>query len=167
MGYATKQREALLNYLKDNPDRCFTVSDIVKDSGLPLGKATVYRALSYFTEAETVKKYITGEGDSALYQYSEKKTCESHFHLRCMRCGRLFHTECNVIGDMISHLESEHGFKIDAVHTTIYGVCRECDAAQTDATNSTATEEHSCEHNNSCRGVSSDDRGDDVTGAGK
>ena len=127
MKYSTRQRAGILEYLKDNPDRCFTVREIIAESGLDVGEATVYRALAGFVDEGNVKKYITGEGGGALFQYISSEECESHFHLKCLSCGQLFHTECEVIDEMVRHIESEHGFRVDAVHTTIYGICRECE----------------------------------------
>lgn len=129
MKYSTRQRTSLLEYLKANPDRCFTVREIIAESGLDMGEATVYRALAGFVGEGTVKKYIAGDGGGAIYQYVANDDCESHFHLKCLSCGRLFHTECEVIGEMVCHIEAEHGFRVDAVHTTIYGVCRECECS--------------------------------------
>lgn len=130
MKYTTRQRETILSYMRANPDRCFTVRDIIADGGLRVGEATVYRALSRFAADGIVKKYVLGDGGAALYQYvPETRDCESHFHLKCLSCGRVFHTECSVIDEMIRHVENEHGFRVDAVHTTMYGYCSECGAA--------------------------------------
>ncbi len=128
MKYSTRQRAELLEFLKSNPDRCFSVREIISGGRLAMGEATVYRALAHFVDEGTVKKYVTGEGGGAIYQYVENSSCESHFHLKCLSCGRLFHTECSVIGDMVRHIEEEHGFHVDSVHTTIYGVCSDCEA---------------------------------------
>ena len=128
MKYSTKQREAIRSYMRDNPDRCFTVKEIIAESGLDVGEATVYRTLAHFIGEGSVKKYLSGDGSGALYQYvQDAESCESHFHLKCLSCGRLFHTECHVIEDMVKHVEDEHGFRVDAVHTTIYGFCRDCE----------------------------------------
>lgn len=135
MKYSTRQRAELLDYLRANPDRCFSVREIISGGGLSMGEATVYRALSHFVDEGTVKKYVSGEGGGAIYQYVGDGECESHFHLRCLSCGRLFHTECSVIGEMVRHIEAEHGFRVDAVHTTIYGVCAECERKSREAQN--------------------------------
>lgn len=127
MKYSTRPRTELYDFLKENRDRCFTVKQIIEEGGLDIGEATVYRTLAAFAAEEKVKKFITGDGKGAIYQYAACDEHENHFHLRCMRCGELFHTECHVIEDMISHIEADHGFRVDAVHTTIYGVCRDCE----------------------------------------
>lgn len=127
MKYETRPRRELLAFLRENADRCFSVRDIIKESGLDIGEATVYRTLSAFTEEEKVKRYHTGDGKSALYQYAECNAAENHFHLRCMKCAKLFHTDCEVIEEMVEHIQKDHGFRVDAVHTTMYGVCGDCE----------------------------------------
>ncbi len=127
MKYATKQRKLLYDFFKNNPDSCFTVKEIITEGGLDVGDATVYRTLSAFVDENKIKKFHTGEGKCAVYQYAECNHEDSHFHLRCMSCGELFHTHCDVIGEMTKHIEAEHGFRVDAVHTTIYGLCRKCE----------------------------------------
>ena len=127
MKYSTKQKRAILEYMKAYPDRCFTVRELIAEGKLDVGEATVYRALSGFAADGEVKRYVSGDGGGALYQYaSADESCESHFHLKCLSCGRLFHTECHVIDEMTKHVEEEHGFRVDNVHTTIYGYCRDC-----------------------------------------
>lgn len=125
--YETRPRKLIFEFLKANADRCYTVREIIKESGLDVGEATVYRTLSAFTEEEKVKRYHTGDGKGALYQYAECHDRENHFHLRCMKCEKLFHTECEVIEEMVAHIEKHHGFRVDAVHTTMYGVCGDCE----------------------------------------
>lgn len=127
MKYSTRQRKQLFDFFKNNPDRCFTVKDVIAESELDVGDATVYRALSAFAEEGLLKKFHTGDGKCAVYQYAECGHDADHFHLRCMRCGELFHTHCDVIGEMAKHVEAEHGFHVDAIHTTIYGLCRKCE----------------------------------------
>ncbi len=125
MKYTTRQRQLLYDFFKSNPDRCFSVKEIISGAGLDIGEATVYRTLSAFTDEGKITKFHTGDGKGAVYRFSG---CDhgAHFHLRCISCGELFHTHCEVIDEMTKHIEAEHGFKVDAVHTTIYGVCGKC-----------------------------------------
>lgn len=127
MKYSTRQRALLYDFFKNNPDRCFTVKEVIAESGLDIGDATVYRTLSAFAEENKLKKFHTGEGKSATYQYAECCDDDLHFHLRCMRCGELFHTHCEEIDELVKHLKAEHGFRVDAAQTTIYGICGKCE----------------------------------------
>ena len=131
MKYSTKQKRAILEYMKAYPDRCFTVRELIAEGKLDVGEATVYRALSGFAADGEVKRYVSGDGGGALYQYaSADESCESHFHLKCLSCGRLFHTECHVIDEMTKHVEEEHGFRVDRFRTVFYGLCADCAAKE-------------------------------------
>ncbi len=127
MKYSTRQRAQIYDFFKNNPDKCFTVKDIIAEIGLDIGDATVYRTLSAFAEENKLKKFHTGNGKSAVYQYAACGRDDLHFHLRCMCCGQLFHTHCEEMNDVIKHIEAEHGFKVDAAHTTLYGICGKCE----------------------------------------
>ena len=92
--YNTKQKNELLEFFKENKDKCFLAKDIIKNSSISLGEATVYRTLSRFVEEGVLKKFISPGGGGAYYQYNEKSHgCDSHFHLKCVKCGTLFHME--------------------------------------------------------------------------
>ncbi len=127
MRYTTRQRKLLYDFFKDNPEKCFTVKEIIHGAGLDIGEATVYRTLAAFADEGKIKKFHTGDGKCAAYQFAECAEEEAHFHLRCTKCGELFHTHCEVIDEMTKHIEAEHGFKIDAGQTTIYGLCGKCE----------------------------------------
>ena len=90
--YETRQRDALLRFFRDQPDRCFSAGDILKEESLSLGQATVYRLLAHFAEEGELVRFVAPEGRGALYQY-KKDACRSHFHLKCGRCGKLIHME--------------------------------------------------------------------------
>ena len=48
--YKTRQREILLEFFKSNSDKCFLAKDIIKNSSMVLGEATIYRTLAKFVE---------------------------------------------------------------------------------------------------------------------
>lgn len=125
--YKTKQREKLLGFFKENKDKCFLAKDIIKNSEITLGEATIYRALSSFAKRGVLKKFISPGGGGAYYQYNEcEDKCSSHFHLKCVKCGTLFHMDCSFMLDMANHIKDEHGFSVDNSKTTLYGTCKNC-----------------------------------------
>ena len=125
--YRTKQRENLLEFFRDNKAKCFLAKDIIKNSSISLGEATIYRTLSKFTEDGILKKFISQEGGGAYYQYNEcMDSCSSHFHLKCVKCGELFHMDCSFLNEMTHHINKEHGFNVDNSKTTLYGTCKNC-----------------------------------------
>lgn len=130
MGYSTKQSRLIENVLKDNSNRHMTADEIfdkLKNCGEAVGKTTVYRHLEKLYADGVVRKFIGGDGDSACFQYANKgATCKSHYHLKCVECGELFHAECDFLNELSEHILCEHGFSVDGSKTILYGVCEHC-----------------------------------------
>ena len=129
-GYNTKQKENLLEYLIKNKQKHTNVQEIsafLSAEGTPVGVATIYRQLDRLVEQGLVRKYSFDGETSACYQYIEDdEQCRSHFHLKCLSCGRLIHLDCDHLADLTRHIEEEHGFDIDYSQTVFYGVCSDC-----------------------------------------
>ena len=131
-GYKTKQRELVLSYLKES-DRCMSAEEIIgglKTSGHTVSKTTVYRCLELFLREGQASKFISAQGESAVYRYSGGH--DSHFHLKCTVCGRTECADCGFINRMQEHFRDHHGFTVSKTHTVIYGICRECSATDTE-----------------------------------
>lgn len=126
--YSTRQRDAILAFLKEN-NAHVSASDIVlhlQEQGYKISTATVYRTLEKFERDGTVKKMLVGAGTSACYQYAGSECCDEHFHLKCIKCGKLIHLSCEFLNSMESHILEEHGFTVSSGRTVIYGICAEC-----------------------------------------
>lgn len=125
--YNTKQRQALSDFLKQNRSRQFSINEIteaVKDSGI--GKSTLYRNVSRLVTEGEVRRF-RGEGKSVLYQYvGHDHGCNSHFHLKCNGCGRLFHVDCQSVMGISEHISRHHDFAVDVGNTVFYGTCGSC-----------------------------------------
>lgn len=128
--YKTKQRENILNYLKENEKKHITAEEIIehfKKIENPIGKSTVYRYLDNLVAENIIRKYISQERGSACFQYVENKEgCINHYHMKCIKCGALFHLDCNEITELESHIFKEHHFKLDICKTVLYGTCSKC-----------------------------------------
>ena len=126
--YSTRQRALILEFMKESGSH-HTVSDIVeglKSQGVNIGIATVYRALDRLTATGEVKKFVIDEKSGACYQYASTLECNRHFHLKCIRCGKLIHLSCEFLSEMEKHILQDHGFVVSAGKTVIYGVCNAC-----------------------------------------
>lgn len=128
--YKTRQRTQILECLKQNSEKHLTADEILeqlKKLNIEIGKSTVYRTLEKLIEENKVRKYLSHEGESACYQYvDESLNCTRHFHLKCVRCGRLIHLECEYLADLERHVFDCHKFTVDNTKTVLYGVCEEC-----------------------------------------
>ena len=129
-GYKTKQREKILEHIKDSMDKHITAAEIVaqlNEAGPAVGVATVYRYLDKLVELGYVRKYILDDKLGACYQYvHNNEDCDEHFHLKCVECGELFHISCDYMQGIDTHVLEHHGFRIDNTKTVLYGKCKSC-----------------------------------------
>lgn len=131
-GYNTSQKEKLMDFLISNSEKHTSVQEIsayLRSEGTPVGTATIYRQLDRLVESGTVRKFIIDGKTSACYQYiDDTRECKEHFHLKCLRCGKLIHLSCGQLKDINSHIAEHHGFIIDPSQTVFYGKCADCSA---------------------------------------
>ena len=130
--YSTRQRDVILSYLKEN-NAHVTASDIIthlKEQGITVSSATVYRTLDKFEKDGVIRKMVVGDGSGACYQFIDGGDCSEHFHLKCVKCGKLIHLSCEFLQNMESHILGEHGFTVSSGRTVIYGVCAQCSNRQ-------------------------------------
>ncbi len=128
--YSTSQREAVLEFLKGASNH-ITPSEILthlKETGVRISLATIYRTLDKLSAEGVIRKMSMGDGAGSCYQYIAKSDCHSHFHLKCIECGRLIHLSCDFLAEMEKHILAEHGFTISTGRTVIYGRCSDCES---------------------------------------
>ena len=128
--YNTKQRTMILNYLKENVEKHITADEIInhfKDIQKPIGKSTVYRCIDSLIEENIIRKYINEERKSACFQYIEnQKESVNHYHMKCLKCDKLFHLDCSEMKMLQEHILQSHNFKVDVCKTVLYGICSKC-----------------------------------------
>jgi len=126
MSYNTKQKQIILDYLKDNKDKCLTINQIYDNlHDNHIGLTTIYRFLNKLYDEGKINKFLS-ENKEASYQYLIDDNCMKHIHLKCINCGKIIHLDCHIINDFKDHINLEHGFSIDNSKTSIYGLCKEC-----------------------------------------
>ena len=130
--YQTRQMKELREFLASTDGKHVTVKDICRyfdEAGRPVGTATVYRNLEKLVEEGIVAKYSADPSDSACFSYigSGEECCHPvYFHLKCQKCGRLIHLECDEITRLSEHMLRAHGFELNPVRTVFYGLCEDC-----------------------------------------
>jgi Fur family ferric uptake transcriptional regulator len=129
-GYQTKNRQMILDCLKENKDKTVSVSDIIEymdNQGCAVNKTTVYRYLDKLVADEAIMKYVVDKGEKAGYQYVDKNShCSEHLHLQCAHCGRVIHLDCEFMTEIAEHIRKDHGFQIECKDSILYGICNEC-----------------------------------------
>ena len=61
-------------------------------------------------------------------QYPRASRGREHLHLKCVRCGRIYHLDCHFMDEVRAHLMAEHGFTLQCEGSVLYGLCRSCAA---------------------------------------
>ena len=128
--YNTKQHNLLMEFLRNNRDKTFSVKEITDSicTTHNIGKSTVYRLVAKLVDDGVLQRMNGDDGKSVVYRYtSEDSHCGSHFHLKCRQCGKFVHLECNIFNNVQQHIKTQHGFSIDSKKTVIYGTCSNCE----------------------------------------
>lgn len=127
--YNTEPKRRILDFLKTNGDRHFTVEEIADSvcDGECTGKSTVYRYISKLLESGEVRRFEASGSKSFVYQYADAHdNCNEHYHLKCVECGRLIHMECKRLDEVREHITKEHDFIIGCDRAVLYGKCSKC-----------------------------------------
>jgi len=126
--YKTSQKAAVLDFMRLNRDRQYSVNEIVENvTSEGVGKSTVYRLVSRLAEEGALRRFTGDDCHSAVYQYvGDHHECDGHFHLKCTGCGKLVHLDCGRMAELAEHIGVSHAFSIDMKKTVIYGTCAAC-----------------------------------------
>lgn len=120
----TWQREAVREALSESEGfvSAQALHSHLRDSGSPIGLATVYRALADLA--------THGEADS-LQQEGESlfRACtpgSHHHHLICRNCGLTVEIEADAVEEWARSIAAEHGFTQPNHIVDVFGLCAEC-----------------------------------------
>ena len=122
----TPQRELILDAVDTlahaTPDE--VLAEVRKHSSA-LNFFTVYRTLEVLEELGLVRHAHLS--DRAPTYHSAR--LPAHVHLVCRRCHRIEEASHEQVHDFAESLLGSHGFTADIGHLTVFGVCKECSAA--------------------------------------
>ena len=121
----TEQRIAILKTLTSGPRYHKTAKDIlneVKKSLPSVGFATVYRLLKILTKAQAVLETSMGAGSSCY----ELKPNQSHYHIVCLRCGKIIEFKNKIIETNFQKIVSEKNYELKNQVVEIYVNCDLC-----------------------------------------
>lgn len=129
--YNTKQKSALIEFLKESQGSHVSVNDIhdhLAENGISVGVTTIYRRLGELIEQGVVAKYNIDGESGASFEYIGKESCHEGLciHCKCEQCGEITHLHCEELKMIGRHLMQDHGFKVDSNRTVIYGLCDTC-----------------------------------------
>lgn len=127
--YCTEQRKILIDFLSVDKSRQFTIEEIIeamRDLDDAPGKSTVYRLMTRLTDEGIVRRFNEGSGRKFYYQIIDGKNCCKHFHMKCIRCGKLVHLDDEISTLLYTQAAERSRFIIDEHRTMLFGECREC-----------------------------------------
>ena len=143
------RRQLILDYLINNRQHAVSASNILahlEEQGAAPNPTTVYRYLDKLAGEQRVMKYVADKGEKAVFQYvDEGRHCREHLHLKCVRCGRIYHLDCHFMDEVRAHLMAEHGFTLQCEGSVLYGLCRGCAAKEAETVHPAQTEKN-CEY---------------------
>ncbi len=123
--YHTHQRQLLIDFLQSNPDKAYTIEEIIGHVNADeLSKSTVYRLMTKLVGDGLVHRSVKGNSRTFVYQFINSEKCEGHLHIKCTDCGKVYHLDSAVSSEIKNDVSSS-GFEIDS-HTVLLGKCGKC-----------------------------------------
>lgn len=104
------------------------IYQFVKKDYPNISKGTVYRNLNQLVERGDIQK-VELPGDMERYDH----ICGQHYHIKCVRCGRIFDADMEIIKDLESRLKDRQGFLFLSHDIIFRGVCPQCQEKAADA----------------------------------
>ncbi len=86
-----------------------------------LTETTVYRTLEFLAENGFALAAHVG-GGKLVYELTE----ENHHHLICRKCEKTVAVGYDALASLYEKLGSSTGYKLDASHVTLFGLCPDC-----------------------------------------
>ena len=101
----------------------FTAAELLSDARrrrLPLGRATLFRALDLFTELGALERLDLPSGEHA---YVACEPEQHHHHVVCRVCGRSVEVQDTGLQSVVSEIARRSGYVIDTHRLELFGLC--------------------------------------------
>ncbi len=130
----TSQRQAVAEVVFDS-DEHLSVDDIeraLRERGMKVGKATIYRTLDLLVRSRLVEEHDFGEG---FKRYEHRLSSHPvHAHMICVECATVTEFESDELYRIEHRLKSDHGFIPVRRNLEVYGLCAACREAGVELT---------------------------------
>ena len=111
---------AAVNKLKSHATADEIYDELVKEHQ-SISRGTVYRNLQRLCETGDIqKREIPGGADRFDH------ICGSHYHAKCVKCGRVFDVDMDYIADLEEAIKDTHGFVYTGHDIIFKGICPDC-----------------------------------------
>ena len=122
----TKKQQKILRLIKDSAKE-MSAQDLhfqLKEQGVGIGLATVYRSLKILKIEGEIQERITPDSESF---YSLINSVEHHnHHLNCVHCGESYLMDSCPLNHQISEWCNEQQFKVFYHTLEFFGLCEAC-----------------------------------------
>jgi Fur family ferric uptake transcriptional regulator len=125
--YATAQRKLMISFLSAHAAQVFSAAELAKnmDAG-GISLSAVYRNLARLAGEGRVRKLLSDDGRTFMYQHRDPAVCDAHLHLKCTKCGKIFHMDDAASQSVLDAARENDAFLIDKTQTILYGLCDVC-----------------------------------------
>lgn len=119
----TIQRSLVLEAVKElrNHATADEVFESIIQKHSDISRGTVYRNLNLLSELGEIRKVEMPNG-AARFDHLRHK----HYHTKCVKCGRVFDVEMEVISDLEKGIKDTHGFEFTGHDIVFKGICLKC-----------------------------------------
>ncbi len=119
----TIQRELVLNAVRSlkNHATAEEIFHMIKQAHPSIGRGTVYRNLNILAEEGKIRKVEVIGGPDRF-----DHICEKHFHVRCIKCGRLFDIELESVPELKPKTKDSGDMQFLDYDIMFKGICPDC-----------------------------------------
>lgn len=90
-----------------------------------ISKVTVYRNLNQLAENGEIRKLeVPGGADRFDHR------CSDHYHVRCVKCGRVFDVDMDYLENLEKRIKEPCGFEIHSHDLMFKGICPDCKTSE-------------------------------------
>lgn len=119
----TIQRAQVLDAVREL--RCHATAEevyrAVAGKNPAISRGTVYRNLARLAEAGRIRRIEPPEGPDRF-----DHRCSDHYHVQCVRCGRVYDVDMAYIPDLEDRIRDGRGFAFTGHDIFFRGVCPDC-----------------------------------------
>lgn len=90
-----------------------------------IGKGTVYRNLGILTEEGSIRRVEVPNGPDRF-----DFTLTEHYHVGCIKCGKVFDADMDDIPDLTKKIRDTHGMQFLNYDIFFKGICPDCQKVQ-------------------------------------
>ena len=97
----------------------------IRQSGLNVSRATVYRTIDVLVKNKMVRKLELGDGRA---RYEHKVNATHHDHLICIQCGKIEEFMDEIIESRQDDIVKKFGYKLVRHIHQLFIICSECES---------------------------------------